>query len=76
MDYQELRHFADSWGLVFMVVTLAALVGWAFRPGSRAVHDDARQYLNRLSDLLFVLARALNRVADRPDVLWQKGKNA
>lgn len=43
---------------------------------SEAVHDDARQYLNRLSDLLFVLARALNRVADRPDVLWQKGKNA
>ena len=43
---------------------------------SEAVHDDARQYLNRLSDLLFVLARALNRAADRPDVLWQKGKNA
>ena len=40
--YETLRHLADSWGLVFMVVTLAALVGWAFRPGSRAVHDDAR----------------------------------
>lgn len=33
------------------------------------------QYLNRLSDLLFVLARALNRHASRPDVLWQQGKN-
>ena len=32
-------------------------------------------YLNRLSDLLFVLARMLNRAADRPDVLWQQGKN-
>jgi cob(I)alamin adenosyltransferase len=32
-------------------------------------------FLNRLSDLLFVLARALNRVAGRPDVLWQQGKN-
>ena len=32
-------------------------------------------YLNRLSDLLFVLARALNRHAGRPDVLWQQGKN-
>jgi len=32
-------------------------------------------YLNRLSDLLFVLARALNRAAGRPDVLWQQGKN-
>jgi cob(I)alamin adenosyltransferase len=32
-------------------------------------------YLNRLSDLLFVVARALNRAAGRPDVLWQQGKN-
>jgi cob(I)alamin adenosyltransferase len=32
-------------------------------------------YLNRLSDLLFVLARELNRVAGKPDVLWQQGKN-
>ena len=34
-----------------------------------------RAYLNRLSDLLFVVARALNRAADKPDVLWQQGKN-
>ena len=33
------------------------------------------QYLNRLSDLLFVLSRALNRHAGRGDVLWQQGKN-
>lgn len=33
------------------------------------------QYLNRLSDLLFVVARVLNREAGRPDVLWQQGKN-
>ena len=32
-------------------------------------------YLNRLSDLLFVAARALNRHAGRDDVLWQQGKN-
>ena len=30
------------------------------------------QYLNRLSDLLFVAARALNRHAGRGDVLWQQ----
>ena len=35
----------------------------------------AVRYLNRLSDLLFVLARVLNRAAGRPDVLWQQGKN-
>jgi cob(I)alamin adenosyltransferase len=32
-------------------------------------------YLNRLSDLLFVVARILNRHAGRQDVLWQQGKN-
>lgn len=32
------------------------------------------QYLNRLSDLLFVLARALNHSAGAPDVLWDPGK--
>lgn len=32
-------------------------------------------YLNRLSDLLFVLARHLNKQAGEPDVLWQRGKN-
>ena len=35
----------------------------------------ALSYLNRLSDLLFVLARVLNRRARRGDVLWQQGKN-
>lgn len=41
-----------------------------------AVNDGPRQYLNRLSDLLFVLGRALNRAGGRGDVLWQKRKNA
>ena len=40
------------------------------------VNDGPRQYLNRLSDLLFVLGRVLNRAGGRGDVLWQKGKNA
>ena len=31
-------------------------------------------YLNRLSDLLFVLARILNRDG-KDDILWQPGKN-
>ena len=34
-----------------------------------------RQYLNRLSDLLFVLARILNRAAGGSDVHWQQGRN-
>jgi cob(I)alamin adenosyltransferase len=39
------------------------------------VADAGRRYLNRLSDLLFVLARVLNRAEGKPDVLWQQGKN-
>jgi cob(I)alamin adenosyltransferase len=31
-----------------------------------------RKYLNRLSDLLFVLGRSLNHAAGRGDVLWQR----
>ncbi len=40
------------------------------------VSDAVRQYLNRLSDLLFVLGRWLNKAAGGGDVLWQKGRNA
>ncbi len=43
---------------------------------AETVNDGPRQYLNRLSDLLFVLGRALNRAGGRDDVLWQKRKNA
>jgi cob(I)alamin adenosyltransferase len=38
------------------------------------VSMPSRIYLNRLSDLLFVLARVLNRAAGAPDVLWQKDR--
>ena len=37
------------------------------------VNEHAQIYLNRLSDLLFVLSRALNRRAGQPEPLWQKG---
>ncbi|MGE5526792.1 MAG: cob(I)yrinic acid a,c-diamide adenosyltransferase [Rhodospirillaceae bacterium] len=39
------------------------------------VPEALLRYLNRLSDLLFVLSRALNREAGTGDVLWQQGKN-
>jgi cob(I)alamin adenosyltransferase len=35
------------------------------------VGAEARRYVNRLSDLLFVAARALNRHAGRGDVQWR-----
>lgn len=35
------------------------------------LRDAPRQYLNRLSDLMFVLARVLNRMHGGDDVYWQ-----
>jgi cob(I)alamin adenosyltransferase len=37
------------------------------------VADEPRVYLNRLSDLLFVIARVLNREGGASDVLWKSG---
>ena len=36
-----------------------------------ALNDPPRQYLNRLSDLMFVLARVLNRMNGGDDVYWK-----
>ena len=38
---------------------------------SEAVPELARKYINRLSDLLFVLARTLNHATGQGDILWQ-----
>ncbi|MCR9135377.1 MAG: cbb3-type cytochrome c oxidase subunit 3 [Alphaproteobacteria bacterium] len=40
MDYQTLRTFADSWGLLFMVIVFVAVVVYAFRPGSKKQADE------------------------------------
>jgi len=37
---------------------------------AETIHDNPRQYVNRLSDLMFVLSRVLNRYAGGSDVLW------
>lgn len=39
------------------------------------VNEPLRQYINRLSDLLFVLSRVLNRHAGGSDVLWDKDRD-
>jgi cob(I)alamin adenosyltransferase len=38
---------------------------------SDTINPQPRQYVNRLSDLMFVLARVLNRFGGGGDVLWQ-----
>ena len=39
---------------------------------SEKINANPRQYMNRLSDLLFVLSRVLNRFAGGTDVQWEK----
>jgi len=41
-----------------------------------ALKDTPRQYLNRLSDLMFVLARVLNRMHGGDDVYWKSERLA
>jgi cob(I)alamin adenosyltransferase len=43
---------------------------------SEPVGDPARRYLNRLSDLLFVAGRTLNRAAGRGDVQWRHNRKS
>jgi cob(I)alamin adenosyltransferase len=35
------------------------------------INKDAAIYLNRLSDLMFVLARSINSRKDVPDIVWK-----
>jgi cytochrome c oxidase cbb3-type subunit IV len=41
MDYNTLRHFADSWGLLGLFVFFVGMVIFVMRPGSRKQYDDA-----------------------------------
>ncbi|GIZ52934.1 cob(I)yrinic acid a,c-diamide adenosyltransferase [Noviherbaspirillum aridicola] len=41
---------------------------------SETINDNPRRYTNRLSDLMFVLSRVLNRFAGGSDVLWEKDR--
>lgn len=41
---------------------------------NETLNANPRHYMNRLSDLLFVLSRVLNRYAGGSDVLWEKDR--
>ena len=45
--YTLLRHFADSWALVALTAIFVGIIVWVFRPGSKAVHDDAANVIFR-----------------------------
>lgn len=35
MDYNAFRHFADSWGLLYLFVVFVGVVLFMFRPGAK-----------------------------------------
>ena len=39
--YSLFREFADSWALLALFLFFIGVIAWAFRPGSRPLHDDA-----------------------------------
>jgi len=48
--YSLLRQIADSWVLLAMFIFFLGVIVWAFRPGSRAVHDDTARIPFRNED--------------------------
>ena len=50
MSYETLRHLADSWGLLAMLLVYLAFVGWAFLPRNRQRNRDAANMIFRDAD--------------------------
>ena len=48
--YSVLRQLADSWFLLAMTLGFLGLCVWAFRPGSRAAHQDVANSIFRNDD--------------------------
>ena len=40
MRYEELRHFADSWGLLALALVFLAVLLWVVRPGARRGYGE------------------------------------
>ncbi len=41
MTYEMLRHAADTWGMLFLVLVFLLALWFALRPSARARHLDA-----------------------------------
>ena len=48
--YSFLRELADSWALLVLFIFFVGTWAWAFRPGSRRLHDDAANVVFRHDD--------------------------
>lgn len=42
-DYQAMRTFADSWGLLYLFLIFIGVVLWVLRPGARKAGEEASQ---------------------------------
>ena len=40
MNYEALRHFADSWALLILTLIFVGVIVWVHRPGSRKLYRD------------------------------------
>jgi cytochrome c oxidase cbb3-type subunit 4 len=43
MDYNFIREFADSWGLIYLFALFVGIVLFTFRPGSKKKADEIAQ---------------------------------
>lgn len=50
MNYNDFRHFADSWGLVMMGMLFLVLILWPFRKGASQRNEDAANIIFRDDD--------------------------
>ena len=41
--YDNLRHLADTYGLLVMLLVFVALCAWPFRPGAKARNQEAAE---------------------------------
>lgn len=48
--YTLLRHLADSWGLLSMVLFFGAISIWIFRPGAKRSQHEAAMQIFRNED--------------------------
>ena len=42
MNHETLRHLADTWGLLFLILVFVILVWASLRPSQRAARDRAK----------------------------------
>jgi cytochrome c oxidase cbb3-type subunit 4 len=50
MNYNDFRHFADSWGLLMMGMLFLVLILWPFRKGASQRNEDAANIIFRDDD--------------------------